>query len=65
MADIKRVPKDQIEVEGLTGDAAIAHALKQCDIDVLSAYPITPQTIIVEDFQRFAANGEVQTKVIP
>ncbi|MHA2204898.1 MAG: transketolase C-terminal domain-containing protein [Candidatus Thorarchaeota archaeon] len=65
LADIKRVPKDQIEVEGLTGDAAIAHALKQCDIDVLSAYPITPQTIIVEDFQKFAANGEVQTKVIP
>ncbi len=59
------VSKDKIHVEGLTGDAAIAHALKQCDLDVLAAYPITPQTIIVEDFQKFAANGEVQTKVIP
>ncbi len=52
-------------IEGLTGDAAIAHALKQSDVDVLAAYPITPQTIIVEDFQKFAANGEVHTKVIP
>jgi pyruvate ferredoxin oxidoreductase alpha subunit len=31
----------------------------------LSAYPITPQTIIVEDYQRFSAEGEVKTKVIP
>ena len=59
------VSKDKIHIEGLTGDAAIAHALKQVDLDVLAAYPITPQTIIVEDFQKFAADGEVQTKVIP
>ena len=59
------VSKDKIKVEGLTGDAAIAHALKDCDVDVLAAYPITPQTIIVEDFQRFAADGEVDTAVIP
>ncbi len=52
-------------VEGLTGDAAIAHALRQCDVDVLSAYPITPQTIIVEEFQRFVADGEIKTRVIP
>jgi pyruvate ferredoxin oxidoreductase alpha subunit len=59
------VPKDKITVEGLTGDAAIAYALKQADLDVLAAYPITPQTIIVEDYQRFAANGEVKAHVIP
>ncbi len=59
------VSKDKIKIEGLTGDAAIAHALKQCDLDVLAAYPITPQTIIVEDYQRFAADGEVKAKVIP
>ncbi len=65
MTSVERVPDEKITIEGLTGDAAIAHALKQCDIDVLAAYPITPQTIIVEDFQKFAANGEVRTKVIP
>ncbi|MFW9848848.1 MAG: transketolase C-terminal domain-containing protein [Candidatus Thorarchaeota archaeon] len=65
MTSVERVPQDKITIEGLTGDAAIAHALKQCDLDVLAAYPITPQTIIVEDFQKFAANGEVNTAVIP
>jgi hypothetical protein len=59
------VSQDKITVEGLTGDAAIARALKQSDVDVLAAYPITPQTIIVEDFQKFAADGEVHTRVIP
>jgi len=59
------VSKDKIKIEGLTGDAAIAHALKQADLDVLAAYPITPQTIIVEDYQKFAADGEVQAAVIP
>lgn len=59
------VPKDKITVEGLTGDAAIAHALKQANLDVLAAYPITPQTIIVEDYQKFAANGEINAAVIP
>ena len=65
MTTVEKIPHDKITIEGLTGDAAIAHALKQCDIDVVAAYPITPQTIIVEDFQRFAADGEVRTKVIP
>jgi pyruvate ferredoxin oxidoreductase alpha subunit len=65
MTAVGKVPKISSTVEGLTGDAAIAQALKQCDIDVLSAYPITPQTIIVEDYQHFYADGEVKTKVIP
>ncbi|MHA1741725.1 MAG: transketolase C-terminal domain-containing protein [Candidatus Thorarchaeota archaeon] len=65
MTAVEKIPADKIKIEGLTGDAAIAHALKQCDVDVLAAYPITPQTIIVEDFQKFVANGEVKTKVIP
>lgn len=59
------VSKDQIIIEGLTGDAAIAHALRQANLDVLAAYPITPQTIIVEDYQRFAADGEINAAVIP
>ncbi len=65
MTAVRKIREEEIKIEGLTGDAAIAHALKQCDVDVLAAYPITPQTIIVEDFQKFAADGEVQTKVIP
>jgi pyruvate ferredoxin oxidoreductase alpha subunit len=38
------------ETLGLNGDEAVAFAAKQCDVDVVAAYPITPQTIIVEKF---------------
>ncbi|MBS7609816.1 pyruvate ferredoxin oxidoreductase [Candidatus Bathyarchaeota archaeon] len=52
------------EIRGLTGDEAVAYAVKQCDVDVVSAYPITPQTIIVERFSEYVANGEVKTEFI-
>ena len=47
-----------------TGDEAVAYAAKQCDIDVVAAYPITPQTIIVERFSDYVANGEVDTEFL-
>ena len=48
-------------IVGLTGDEAIAHAVKHSKVDVVAAYPITPQTIIVERFSKYIADGEVQT----
>ncbi len=53
-----------VHILGLTGDEAVAYAAKQCKVDVVSAYPITPQTIIVEQFSRYVADGEVQTEFI-
>ncbi len=32
---------------GLNGDESVAYATKQVNPDVVAAYPITPQTIIV------------------
>jgi pyruvate ferredoxin oxidoreductase alpha subunit len=52
-------------VMGLNGNEAIAFAVKQCDVDVVSAYPITPQTIIVEKFSEFVADGEVKCSFVP
>lgn len=52
------------EVVGLNGDEAVAYAAKQSDIDVVAAYPITPQTIIVEKFSEYVANGEVNTEFV-
>ncbi|MCL1977189.1 MAG: pyruvate ferredoxin oxidoreductase [Candidatus Bathyarchaeota archaeon] len=46
------------------GDEAVAFAAKQSDVDVVAAYPITPQTIIVEKFSEYVANGEVQTEFV-
>jgi pyruvate ferredoxin oxidoreductase alpha subunit len=48
----------------LSGDEAVAFAAKQSDVDVVAAYPITPQTIIVEKFSEYVANGEVQTEFV-
>jgi pyruvate ferredoxin oxidoreductase alpha subunit len=48
----------------LNGDAAVALAVKQSDVDVVAAYPITPQTIIVEQFSEYVADGEVETEFV-
>jgi pyruvate ferredoxin oxidoreductase alpha subunit len=48
----------------LNGDEAVAYAAKQSDVDVVAAYPITPQTIIVEKFSEYVANGEVNTEFV-
>ena len=49
---------------GLNGDEAVAYAIKQVNPDVVAAYPITPQTIIVERFSEYVADGEVETEFI-
>ena len=51
-------------VTAMNGDEAVAFAVKQSDVDVVAAYPITPQTIIVERFGEYVANGEVQTEFV-
>ena len=56
--------KPKQENEALSGDEAVAYAVKQSDVDVVAAYPITPQTIIVEKYSEYVANGEVQTEFV-
>ena len=51
-------------IMGLTGDGAVAYAIKQCKVDVVAAYPITPQTLIVEEFSEYVHNGKVHTEFI-
>lgn len=49
----------------LTGDQAVAEAMRQIEPDVVAAYPITPQTEIVMGFSQFVADGKVKTEMIP
>ncbi|MDD5449390.1 MAG: pyruvate ferredoxin oxidoreductase [Candidatus Omnitrophica bacterium] len=51
-------------VKALTGNDAVSYAMKQINPDVVAAYPITPQTSIVEKFSDYVANGEVDTEMI-
>jgi pyruvate ferredoxin oxidoreductase alpha subunit len=48
----------------LTGNGACAQAIRQINPDVVAAYPITPQTAIVEEFSSFVANGKVNTNFV-
>lgn len=48
----------------LTGNEAVAQAMKQINPDVVAAYPITPQTEIVQFFSSFVANGQVDTEFV-
>ena len=41
----------------VNGDQAVALSWKQINPDVVASYPITPQTIIVEAFSDYVANG--------
>jgi len=53
--------KNMVVVEG---SYAVAHAVKVCKPNVISAYPITPQTHIVEDLAQFHADGEINCEYI-
>ena len=52
------------KVVAVTGNEAVANALRQADPDVCSLYPITPQTDIVQRFSTFVANGKVKTELL-
>lgn len=47
----------------LTGNEAAAFAMKQIEPDMVAAYPITPQTDIVQYFSTFVSNGKVKTEL--
>lgn len=44
---------------------AVAEAVKMSKVDVVSAYPITPQTHIVEELSHYVANGEMDAEFVP
>ncbi|MCE4600339.1 MAG: ferredoxin oxidoreductase [Desulfurococcales archaeon] len=48
----------------LSSNYAVAYAVKDLDVDVVAAYPITPQTTVVEKISEFIANGELDAEMI-
>ncbi len=51
--------------ERLSGNEAVAFAMKQINPDVVPVYPITPSTEIPQYFSSFVANGTVDTEFVP
>jgi len=50
--------------EFLEGSRAVAEAVKLCKPGVISAYPITPQTHIVEELASMVADGQLKSQFI-
>ncbi len=49
----------------MSGNEAVAHAIKQINPDVMPAFPITPSTEIPQFVATMIANGEIDTEFIP
>jgi len=52
------------DIEVWDGNFAAAQALRQCQIDVVAAYPITPSTPIVEGYAKFLADNYVEGEFV-
>lgn len=48
----------------VTGNEAVAEALKQINPDVCAAYPITPATDLMQRFSGFISDGKVKTEMV-
>jgi len=51
-------------IEALTGNESVAEAVRLCSPDLIAAYPITPQSRIVEDLASMKARGVIKSKVV-
>ena len=51
--------------ERLSGNEAVAFAMKQINPDVMAAFPITPSTEIPQYFSSYVDNGQVDTEFVP
>ena len=51
--------------ERMSGNEAVAHAIRQINPDVMPAFPITPSTEIPQFVSNMIANGEIDTEFIP
>ena len=54
----------ELKAFSATGNQMVAEAMRQVDPDVMAAYPITPQTTIVENYAKFVADGRVHTELV-
>ena len=48
----------------LTGNHAAAHAFRQAKVGVISAYPITPQSPVVEKIAEFISEGKLKARFV-
>jgi pyruvate ferredoxin oxidoreductase alpha subunit len=52
------------KIVAVTGNEAVANALRQVNPDVCAMYPITPATEMVQRFSSFVSDGRIKTELI-
>lgn len=52
------------DIEVWDGNHAAAQAMRQSQVDVVAAYPITPSTPIVEGYAKFLADGYIEGEFV-
>jgi pyruvate ferredoxin oxidoreductase alpha subunit len=52
------------KIVAIVGTDAVAEAMRQINPDVVAAYPITPQTAIVETYSQMAADDLVKSRMV-
>ena len=52
------------KIVAMTGNVAMANAMRQINPDVCAAYPITPSTEVMQQFSSFVADGQVVTELL-
>ena len=55
---------ETLEARILTGGQAVAEAMRQIDPDVVPAYPITPQTPMIQGYATFVAQGRAHGELV-
>ena len=52
------------KIKILTGNHAAAQALRQVKVGVVAAYPITPQSPVVEKVAEFVSKGKMNARFV-
>lgn len=51
-------------IEAITGNECVAEAVRLCKPHVIAAYPITPQSSVVEKLAKMVSDGKLQSRVV-
>ncbi|MGF6990188.1 phenylglyoxylate dehydrogenase alpha subunit [Lachnospiraceae bacterium PF1-21] len=52
------------KIQALTGNYSASYGAALCKPDVIAAYPITPQSSVVEKLAQFSADGEISASMV-
>jgi pyruvate/2-oxoacid:ferredoxin oxidoreductase alpha subunit len=63
-SDLQLRPLLQAQRKVITGNGAAAHAALLCRPDVVAAYPITPQSEVIEQLAKFRADGLLDAEYV-